>query len=790
MLQPTALKPEKATSSLSVAVHPDIFSASLPPRMSVSRFNINVSAIPTRGLPERDGYIRDCLVATELEKPQSGMSVTTGAHFKRSYINEEVNIGDTAEYVEWGEPTSRGSKRREVSLEGESRSDQYTALFGDHHHHLQSGGSDLTTEQSAVCMAADESNSTRSTSSLNEDGYLLKIHSAIPPVSRYGDLFVDTDEDDHSSSLIRPEAAVSGDYHLHSVHAACSNYTHFPSPSKEGHWLASASCAAHDHVQHDLHDDTEGHDVDEAEAEADWLELRLGRNVACRDGVAHMSRSISPCTLQLLPEKPDCAIMKEREKQSELMLCCGEHYAGKTSTTTTFEARTPLMTHQIHANQSGTVRENHQHFYTDTMQASGLPMQATAADCTVGQYISRGGLLPTQHKYTTTVDRSCNPRMSTVDHPSSHVQQLLQDTGFHLQHDIEGTVQSRDIASLHGLPEGPSAFKSMVCSSLQAEGFSGSPIQRTRSAPPLPDFLHQNWDVLASSTSSPAPSSSMLQVATAPTCFRDLIASSFVKEPSLSKLEYGRAPLMTLKPRLQYNGDTTLGQHMIWHCNRGQRSQSSLNINHSSDLAIAANEGVNTSNGNMECGMKSMSEWLSQALSSTTFNSLNQGVLDQHEDRTDQFDANYISKSKYRSSSLKLSKGRRGMALRGSSGFWFALQPSCQEPESSCSREGAREDFMDVQPKTSYIRLKNGNVPLSVVKKFLIAKLGLPQNSQVELACRGKLLDECSYLNKIQDDIWIQPNWAHINELLKKSMDSSKNIPKDNVMILTYQILK
>ncbi|MCO5554135.1 hypothetical protein L7F22_007661 [Adiantum nelumboides] len=800
MLQATILKPDKATSSQSIAASSDHFSASST-RMNVPRLRAHVNRSPTSGLPQQTEYFSKCFAATELVKQRIGMSVSAGAHFKRIYV-EEANRGESAEYVEWEGPTRR-SKRREVSLEVESRSEGYGSLAVEQRHCFQSGGSDLTTEQSAVCMAADESNSAKSSSSLDGDGCLLKLHSAVPPASYYNDLSGDTDDDDRSSKLIRTDAAPSASHHIPSLHATCSSYTCFSTPSNGGHWLAATSqdaCATFgDHMQHDPQDNIDRHDV--GEAEADWLELCLGQSAACRDDAVHMSRPTSPCTLQLLPEKPDCALMKERGPSRELRLCCGEHYEGNTSTLFAqaghqqegrTSARLPLISEKNHVNQPRFMRENYQHFYANKMQTRSGPTQQPDVDRTVGQYITTQGRLPIRHN-TSAAERSCNPSISTMDYPSSHVQQFLQDTSVQNRQplQIEAILQHRD-ASLHHAMEGPSSFKSMVCSSLH-EDLLGSPIQRTRSAP-LPDFLQQNWDLHASSTSG--LSCSMLQVAATPTSFRDLIARSFVKEP-LSKLEYGNAPLLpaTTKTQLNYNGDTTLNHHInIWPCPKMQYNQGSRSslICHSSDLDMA-NERIVTDSMDYTNGRKSMSEWLSQALSTSTgtsFNSLTQKVLEDEVD-PDQGSTNTHGNKFRHHSSLKLSTGRQAVvARRKLPGFWFALQPSGQEYEDSCRRQGAGEDDVDAQQsRRSYIRLKNGDVPLSVVKKFLLAKLGLSHDSQVGFSCRGKLLEECNYLKRIQDDIWMPPNFTQLESLNFKTRNTSST-PKDNVMILTYQILK
>eukprot|EP00250_Pteridium_aquilinum_P000816 c10985_g1_i1 orf=78-2420(-) len=779
MLQQAFLKPGKASSSLSVADHTNLRRLS-PARMRVSRISSGGNTELRRGLLQQEEYIRRSFVAADqLVKEESGMTVNIETHFKGSCKGCRRDRED----VEW-EGVIRGSKRRELSVERESRSDKYTELQDHHLQRLnQSGESDLTTEQSAACMAA-ESNSTRTTSSLDEDGCLLKLQPAAPVAAGYRDLRRgddddnDDDEDDNSSKPCSNAvpASACANYDVNKAAACASRDVNNPSaaacvrlyddhrPNAGEYWLAAATydvktpaatCAVYDH--HQAHD-----------AGDEWLELRLGCNFDASSTAVHASTSSSPslCTLQLLPQDPDCASMKEREKQTEqLKLCSGDYTRNTLSYEEAELVKPPLLNYN---DQAGSVRENHL-FYTNLMQTGCLPIPTTN---TVGQYItSCGGIMPNLYA-SSAADELLYPKILPFDHPPHlQAQQLLQDSSMHCR----GTP-------LHALQEQVS-FKSMSSSmsspTTSLREATTAPPQQQRNvvprSPAIPDFFHQNWDQIGPSSTS----CSILQPATS---FRELIASSFLKEPSNMS-----TPLMTSLQGQQPLGDIS---HHSWPAKILQSQDKSTRFDHSvpdhQRFTVNSMENIGYNMGVCSSSSRSMSSWLSQALSAAAENHVHQRLLvDDHSASPSPKASSIVP---LLSSSAKQNGDRKQMGSpllkccssptsRGSPGFWFALQrtqPECCDGEVK---------------SMSYIRMKDGDVPISAVKKFLVAKLGLSNESQVGLACRGQLLEERAVLKSIREDIWLGAGFGdHKETLFFRSTTASSNVPQDGLMILTYQI--
>ncbi|XP_024533956.1 uncharacterized protein LOC9637926 [Selaginella moellendorffii] len=63
------------------------------------------------------------------------------------------------------------------------------------------------------------------------------------------------------------------------------------------------------------------------------------------------------------------------------------------------------------------------------------------------------------------------------------------------------------------------------------------------------------------------------------------------------------------------------------------------------------------------------------------------------------------------------------------------------------------EQWLPQVPK-GYLRVKDGAVPVSHVKKYLVHKLGLSCESEVEISCRGQLLQPGLSLQHVRDVIW------------------------------------
>ncbi|KAK8655322.1 hypothetical protein V6N13_107904 [Hibiscus sabdariffa] len=81
---------------------------------------------------------------------------------------------------------------------------------------------------------------------------------------------------------------------------------------------------------------------------------------------------------------------------------------------------------------------------------------------------------------------------------------------------------------------------------------------------------------------------------------------------------------------------------------------------------------------------------------------------------------------------------------RPRSGIWFVLQ---------ASQNQVKEPFLPQIPK-SYLRIKDGKMTVQLLMKYLVNKLGLDSESEVEIRCRGQELEPGSTLQQVRDEIW------------------------------------
>ncbi|XP_034917135.1 uncharacterized protein [Populus alba] len=77
-------------------------------------------------------------------------------------------------------------------------------------------------------------------------------------------------------------------------------------------------------------------------------------------------------------------------------------------------------------------------------------------------------------------------------------------------------------------------------------------------------------------------------------------------------------------------------------------------------------------------------------------------------------------------------------------GSWFTLS-------SSINREG---EALPQIPK-AYIRVKDENVTVFMVKKYLVRKLGLSNEDEIEISCMGQKLMHAQTLKQVRDAIWL-----------------------------------
>uniref|UniRef100_A0A0E0JT56 Uncharacterized protein n=1 Tax=Oryza punctata TaxID=4537 RepID=A0A0E0JT56_ORYPU len=91
-----------------------------------------------------------------------------------------------------------------------------------------------------------------------------------------------------------------------------------------------------------------------------------------------------------------------------------------------------------------------------------------------------------------------------------------------------------------------------------------------------------------------------------------------------------------------------------------------------------------------------------------------------------------------------ISPPRRAEAA-DAAGLWLTLQAAPDQ---------FREPILPQIPK-SYLRIKDSNMKVEVVMKYLAGKLGLTQSHlQVELTCRGQLLPPFLLVKNVRDSIW------------------------------------
>ncbi|KAL6294171.1 hypothetical protein ACE6H2_002313 [Prunus campanulata] len=106
---------------------------------------------------------------------------------------------------------------------------------------------------------------------------------------------------------------------------------------------------------------------------------------------------------------------------------------------------------------------------------------------------------------------------------------------------------------------------------------------------------------------------------------------------------------------------------------------------------------------------------------------------------------------------------------RPQSGIWFMLQ---------ASQNQEKEPFLPQIPK-SYLRIKDRRMTIRLIKKYLVNKLRLDSESEVEITCRGQQLLPFLTLQHVRDNIW------SLREAPALLPDSSTTTT-DHVMVLHY----
>lgn len=125
----------------------------------------------------------------------------------------------------------------------------------------------------------------------------------------------------------------------------------------------------------------------------------------------------------------------------------------------------------------------------------------------------------------------------------------------------------------------------------------------------------------------------------------------------------------------------------------------------------------------------------------------------------------------------RISKYRRREA-----GLWFTLQVAHTQN---------RERFLPQIPK-AYLRIKDGSMTILMVKKYLAGKLGLNNESEIEISCKGQQVLPSLSLQHVRDVIWFSSlKLNQGSEAAGRTKTEIANAPslsyQQHVMILNYE---
>ncbi|KAJ8493824.1 hypothetical protein OPV22_015545 [Ensete ventricosum] len=85
-------------------------------------------------------------------------------------------------------------------------------------------------------------------------------------------------------------------------------------------------------------------------------------------------------------------------------------------------------------------------------------------------------------------------------------------------------------------------------------------------------------------------------------------------------------------------------------------------------------------------------------------------------------------------------------------GVWLAL-------EAAADQGGGGEALLPQIPR-NYLRIKDGRLTIRLLMKYLMNKLGLKDESEVEITCRDQVLLPLWTLEYVRDNIWFSGNVA------------------------------
>ncbi|XP_020258261.1 E3 ubiquitin protein ligase DRIP2-like, partial [Asparagus officinalis] len=101
--------------------------------------------------------------------------------------------------------------------------------------------------------------------------------------------------------------------------------------------------------------------------------------------------------------------------------------------------------------------------------------------------------------------------------------------------------------------------------------------------------------------------------------------------------------------------------------------------------------------------------------------------------------------------------------------IWLALVPAIDQ----------KGDAVLPRTSTCYLRIKDGNLPVSFVRKYLVKKHNLVSESEVEITCRGQIVNPALPLYNLAE-IWLQ---SQPPQRVQATIGTSA---KDFVLVLNY----
>lgn len=118
---------------------------------------------------------------------------------------------------------------------------------------------------------------------------------------------------------------------------------------------------------------------------------------------------------------------------------------------------------------------------------------------------------------------------------------------------------------------------------------------------------------------------------------------------------------------------------------------------------------------------------------------------------------------------------------RREAGLWFTLQVAHTQN---------RECLLPQIPK-AYLRIKDGSMTILMVKKYLASKLGLHNESEIEISCKGQQVLPSLSLQHVRDAIWFSSlklkKGSEPAGRTKTEFAKTPSLSYQNVMILNYQ---